>query len=107
MEKTGTVEWKWSLGEKYEKSERRTNLHAKNDTISQSLLSEKDPWGLDTSEFFKANKREETYNKMSEREMICQVNQNPFLSNSNYLEDIITHEQFMKPVSTSIEKEIK
>lgn len=114
------MEWKWSIGDKYEKSMRyqHTNQHTtqqptKKEVDSsaqhQSLLSENDIWSLEEPQidFMKANKREETYNKMSEREMMCQVGQNPFMKQNNYVNDITTHEQFLKPISTTIEREIK
>ena len=113
------MEWKWSYGPPYEKSGRRINKPHNNDnnnndtntdnnkTIAlsaqnQSLLSENDIWRLDVpvTDFIRTNKREETYNKMSERELVCQTGQNPFLTNNNYVEDILSHEQFMKPANT-------
>jgi hypothetical protein len=42
---------------------------------------------------------------MSEREMFGQINQNPFLVQNNYLDDLMNQEKFLKPVSTSSEKE--
>jgi len=79
----------------------------------QSLLSENDIWSIDGPQFFgetgfhkMPNKREETYTKMSEREIMGQIGQNPFLPNHNYLNDIVTQDQFLKPVSTTTEKEI-
>jgi hypothetical protein len=46
--------------------------------------------------FQKSNKREDTYNKMSEREMIGQVGYNPFNPNNNYFENLLEHEKFLK-----------
>jgi len=116
------IEWKWTHGDKYEKSARiNTNniINNNNDTqqqqqqtsqlaFQQSLLSENDVWSLDEQQIFVnpdkiINKREDTYNKMAEREMICQIGMNPFM-NSNYLEDVIVQENFLKPISTTIEK---
>jgi hypothetical protein len=116
------MEWKWSYGPPYEKSGRRVrppnnnniyNNDTNTDNINinktialsaqnQSLLSENDIWRLDVpvTDFIRTNKREETYNKMSERELVCQTGQNPFLTNNNYVEDILSHEQFMKPANT-------
>jgi len=54
------------------------------------------------------NKREDTYNRMAEREMVGQRGMNPFFSQSNnnsYIDDLMNQENFMKPISTSIEKE--
>ena len=73
----------------------------------QSLLSENDIWSIDGSVFIDKplNKREDNYNKMSEREMFGQINQNPFLVQNNYLDDLMNQEKFLKPISTTSEKE--
>jgi hypothetical protein len=46
--------------------------------------------------FQRTNKREESYNKMSEREMIGQIGYNPFNPKNNYFENLIEHEKFIK-----------
>ena len=51
------------------------------------------------------NKREDTYNKISEREMMGQMGRNPFMSENNYLHDVITQDDFLKPISTTGERE--
>jgi hypothetical protein len=126
------IEWKWSNGEHFERTPRRgkkiyekqaneirqevTNAEPVSmveGAYQQSLLSENDVWSIDGPHFFgengfhkMPNKREETYNKMSEREIMGQIGQNPFLPNHNYLNDIMTQDQFLKPMSTTTEKEI-
>ena len=117
------MEWKWSIGEKVEKKPRiifnsqqeeektnsNMNYYSEKNAYQQSLLSENDIWNLDGFQFANEdktlNKREDNYNKISEREMIYQINQNPFLSEQNYLHDLMIQEKFLKPISTSIEKE--
>ena len=42
---------------------------------------------------------------MSEREMVSQIGQNPFLPGGDYLNGVMAHEQYLKPLSTSVEKE--
>lgn len=121
------IEWKWTCGEKMEKTP-RVKITTKNGEYyqeesyqqlphisenhertahEQSLLSENDIWSIDGSVFIDKplNKREDNYNKMSEREMFGQINQNPFLVQNNYLDDLMNQEKFLKPVSTSSEKE--
>ena len=73
----------------------------------QSLLSEEDPWSIvDFSNMRSSmNRREDTYNKISEREMVGQMGRNPFMSENNYLNDVMTQDNFLKPVSTSFERE--
>ena len=73
------------------------------------MLSENDVWSLEEQQVFVSqdkpmNKREDTYNRMAEREMVGQIGMNPFM-NRNYLEDVMVQENFLKPVSTSLEKE--
>lgn len=89
-----------------------TNVSMVEGAYQQSLLSENDVWTIDGPQFFGENgfhkipnKREETYNKMSQREIIGQISQNPFLANHNYLNDITTQNQFLKPQSTTLERE--
>ena len=119
------MEWKWSYGGHYEKSYRlqkqqqqqQQQPNQNSDSVQhniaqmaqhQSLLSENDIWSLDDPMNIMGdkplNKREDTYNKMSEREMIGQIGMNPF-SNSNYINDVMVQENFLKPVSTSSGRE--
>lgn len=124
------MDWTWSNGEVCERSPRihkqkqkqqqqyalqqqqqqQQNLHNQQMAQQQSLLSESDPWSLD--EFGKQfcnsssmNKREDTYNKISEREMMGQMGRNPFMMENNYLHDVITQDDFLKPISTTGERE--
>ena len=121
------IEWKWSTGEKMEKSPRvmkqyvsqpqnqTPNQYIENNSedlaYQQSLLSENDTWSLDGPQFMNElkpmNKREDNYNRMSEREMFGQINQNPFLVRNNYIDDLMVQDKFLKPVCTSMEKEKK
>uniref|UniRef100_A0A6C0HAJ9 Uncharacterized protein n=1 Tax=viral metagenome TaxID=1070528 RepID=A0A6C0HAJ9_9ZZZZ len=122
------IEWKWTCGEKMEKTPRipptivkkdeyyredsyqqqhQTSENHERTAYEQSLLSENDIWSIDGSVFIDKplNKREDNYNKMSEREMFGQINQNPFLVQNNYLDDLMNQEKFLKPMSTTTEKE--
>ena len=131
------VEWKWSNGEKAERTPRpppiqnRTQnmdedyntyeVHDENQVVNRCLTSAEDMLGLREimdqgqqqlmNEFQRQpNKREDTYNRMAEREMVGQRGMNPFFSQSDnnssgYIEDLMNQEQFMKPISTSMEKE--
>ncbi len=129
-------EWKWSLGEPYQRSARfrksqeqideekmefnremeQHNNQSKKSAYEQSFLTENDSWGINdfgsgsgpTNGSFSlqtSNKREETYNKMAEREMVGQVGFNPFLSNNSYIDDVNIQENFLKPISTSSDRE--
>ena len=119
------IEWRWSNGEKMEKSPRMVKQYVSQQptqqptqyienssedlAYQQSLLSENDTWSLDGPQFINdikpLNKREDNYNRMSEREMFGQINQNPFLVTNKYIDDLMVQEKFLKPICTSMEKE--
>ena len=50
-----------------------------------------------------SNRRESLNGKLSNRRMIQQVGQNPFLMGNNYLSDIDIQEQFLRPKSSHAE----
>jgi PDZ domain-containing secreted protein len=107
------IEWRWTYGPNYQKSARRQKEQqimeeTPNIAIQQSLLSENDIWSLEEQQIFvkPLNKREQTYNKMATREMVGQIGMNPF-SNNNYLTDVITQDNYLKPVSTTSEKPVE
>jgi len=80
----------WSYGEKPIRSLRNKPLIEKESEPVHQFLSD-----TQTS-FQRTNKREESYNKMSEREMIGQIGYNPFNPKNNYFENLIQHEKFIK-----------
>jgi hypothetical protein len=50
---------------------------------------------------FRETKRESNFGMMNQREMIAQTNQNPFLSSTNYLEDLQVQESFLTPQNSN------
>jgi hypothetical protein len=121
------IEWKWTNGEKYEKSPRQprrvqqsqsqTQINYEDEdptkmsklAFQQALLSENDVWSLEEQQVFvnpdkPMNKREDTYNRMAEREMVGQIGMSPFMQR-NYIEDVSVQDSFLKPISTSLERE--
>ena len=48
------------------------------------------------------SKRENHSNKIYERGLTPQVGMNPFLQNSNYLQDLETQNEFLKPMNSSL-----
>jgi hypothetical protein len=109
------MEWKWSNGTMAERSPR---ISAKPDNTrppppemhvpKEILDNEAYLQSLDCdyeSMFRENNKREESYNKMAEREMIAQIGQNPFFTNNTpdndeYVNNVSIQDKFLKPVST-------
>jgi len=60
--------------------------------------------GLFMSDMNQTNCRKEMLmDKSSDRQLIQQVNQNPFMVESNYIEDLTIQEQFLRPRSSNIE----
>jgi hypothetical protein len=84
--------------------------------IEENWNSQSDPYSenqfmsqqnsLDFSTFKNSNKREDSYNRMAEREMMSTTGMNPFLDNNNYVKDVVARDLFLKPLSTTTEKEI-
>jgi hypothetical protein len=121
---------KWSNGSHYKQSKRRPPSHcpANGDDANEFLtadlltpmaraLANDETWTVDDSgtffptipysfaqdDFKPSSKREETYNKMAERDMVGQISRNPFIETSqNYANDISS--PFLTPVSTSQDK---
>ena len=102
----GVREWKWRPMEieKVEKSTLRDkpkinvepqNKEIHNEEIMKHIMD-------DGMEYTKnLSKREDTNSKLFERGLIPQKSMNPFLS-SNYLEDLETQNQFLKPINSNI-----
>jgi hypothetical protein len=123
------MEWKWTKGEPYERSRRINNsnnnkvsLTSNSDensflysektnedlALSYSLNHDENTWEIlnqSFNGFRQENKRADTDKRLAERQMIAQVNMNPYLVNNNYINDIETHDNFMKPQSTNLDRE--
>jgi predicted HTH transcriptional regulator len=110
------IEWKWSKGLNHDRS-KRINSKSMDDNFNKivedtayttSLNHDENTWeilnnNIFDKDFVQHNKREDTDKKLSERQMMCQVNMNPYLTNNSYVQDLSVHDQFMKPVSTNSE----
>lgn len=117
------MEWKWSKGEPYERSrrpspeyvqERRDVLeHQQIFSASQeqsaytsALNHDENTWdmlnqSIYNNGFRQSNKREDLDTKMADRAMIQQRGFNPFLSGSDYVNDISVSNTFLQPMNTS------
>ena len=98
----GYSEWKWSNGEKMEKSTKETKVKVLDDNTLELALQE----GLEFSANKETsnNKREMSNSKLMERGMTAQTNMNPFL-NGDYIEDLNVQENFLKPKNSNYAKE--
>jgi hypothetical protein len=111
------VEWKWTKGEPYERSRRifkeqeekdseKFNKEIEKSAYSSALHHDENTWDilnqtLSGNGFKVSNKREEIDTKMADRDMIQQIGNNPFLSETNYVNDISIRDQFLKPINTA------
>ena len=99
---------RWSNGSLVERSPRRVKNEVKNELkyesnnelehnvdnqAHQNSMLEYD-WTMQQQKPLEtySNKREDTYNKMAEREPICQIGQNPFMPNSSFA-DVVNNLQ--------------
>ena len=110
------MEWKWTKGEPYERTRRSkisNELESKQFTkdmeksaYTSSLNYDENTWdilnqSLSGSGFKVSNKREELDTKISDRDMVQQIGFNPFLNESNYVNDVSIRDNFLKPVNTT------
>ena len=52
-----------------------------------------------------SNKRQNMNDKLNSRYMVQQTNQNPFLSSTNYVEDLDIQENFLRPKSSHLDNQ--
>ena len=107
---------KWSDGQPYERTRRmKHQIQIENEEFSKkmettayssSLNHDENTWDilnqtLSGSGFKVSNKREELGDKLANRDMVQQIGFNPFLGQSNYVDDISIRDQFLKPINTT------
>jgi nitrogen fixation/metabolism regulation signal transduction histidine kinase len=114
------MEWKWTKGEPYERSRRifkeqeekdteKFNREIEKSAYSSALNHDENTWDilnqtLSGNGFKISNKREELDTKMADRDLVQQRGNNPFLSETNYVNDVSIRDQFLKPINTAGEK---
>jgi len=114
------IQWKWSKGLNYDRSKRiikesmddNFNKIVEETAYTSSLNHDENTWEIMNNNLFdngfvQNSKREDTDKKLSERQMMCQVNMNPYLTNNSYVQDLSVHDQFMKPVSTNYKENME
>jgi hypothetical protein len=119
------MDWKWSNGEPYKKSKRpnkndiiednKEYLQDENEMFSKeveksaystSLNHDENTWDILNQGFLKqSSKREILDNKIADRELVQQKGFNPFLNESNYVQDISNSDMYLKPINTTLERE--
>jgi hypothetical protein len=119
------MEWKWSNGKSYKKSKRLLKNDITEECIeeqdelfsrkveesaySTSLNHDENTWDILNqglyNGFTQSNKRETLDNKIANRELVQQKGFNPFLNESNYVQDISNSDMYLKPINTTQERE--
>jgi len=92
----------WKYGEKPTKSlkhsiQQEIKDNNQDDIIKTTINTEKN------LEFEMINKRESVDAKLNERQLVGQRNNNPYFSNSSYLADLKTHDNFLIPKNSNSE----
>lgn len=98
----------WQKGERPERSLKGANLIFIEHNVVQQVVENvvhndavviEDPFKQ-----FNKSKREEASEKISERHLMGQLTQNPFLLNSDYVADLMVQDSFLKPQNTAPKK---
>ena len=120
------MEWKWTKGEPYERSRRifkeekqdkdtqdkdteKFNEEISKSAYSTALNHDENTWdilnqSLSGNGFKVSNKREELDFKIADRDLVQQRGNNPFLSETNYVNDVSVRDQFLKPINTASDR---
>ena len=121
------MQLKWTKQDPYERSIRQSKQRQKesqitdsnqafsdelaNSAYASSLNHDENTWDILTqsiySDFKISNKREYLDDKISQRELMQQRGSNPFLQNTNYLNDMSVRDTYLKPRNTTFYREKK
>jgi len=98
--------FKWSNGEKYERSypddKRRIEIEKSKKTIEEEIIeNHKDTFNNVVIREELRNKREENAERLKERDLPFQSNMNPFMNSSNYVEDVTNRDNFLRPINSN------
>ena len=101
------MEWKWTIGEPYERSKIQDTTRVKPEPLTQTaeayssaLHFDENAWDM-LNQSSTTSRREELDAKLGEREKVTQIGRNPFLGENNYVDNIT---RLQKPLNTSIDK---
>ena len=96
----------WSTGEKYEKSSKKDNpnLQVTREIVDLNQNNSNNNNDNNNEIFRINNKREEANHKLSERHLVGQLNQNPFMINNDYIKDLDIQQSFLIPKNSNIDK---
>jgi hypothetical protein len=99
------MNWKWSNGEIYYKSSRKINKSQDKSQDNMTYSSEINAINLSLNEEqytnYDTSKREVLDDKLSNRELVFQRGTNPFMNQTSYVDDVMTRDMYLKPISTT------
>ena len=94
------IQWKWSNGIPYKKSARieKEKEEYFESQVKEAVFMDSIPNLQESDQFTRiSKKREEQNDKLSMRDLVAQTSVNPFLKNTNYVEDLSTQDEFLRP----------
>ena len=91
-------EFVWSTGEKYEQSSKKDNPNLQ---VKREYTDINDMNSMNSEIFRINNKREDANHKLSERYLVGQLNQNPFMINNDYIKDLDIQQSFLMPKNSN------
>jgi GTPase Era involved in 16S rRNA processing len=101
-------EFVWSTGEKYEQSSKKDNpnLQVKRENTHTNInvndtINDMNNNSMNSEIFRINNKREDANHKLSERYLVGQLNQNPFMINNDYIKDLDVQQSFLMPKNSN------
>ena len=99
----------WRKGEKCVRSRKDENpeltqaLDQALDTKLNTEINMKEDFAPNIGEFgIASNKREDVNTKISDRQMLGQVSHNPFLTSTDYVNDLEVQENYLKPQNSNM-----
>jgi len=100
MSEKHIVEWKWSNGEQYEKSLKKSN----DEQVIDDCLNDEIMHNFDAPNGFihKENKLQGQNEKLSNRHMIMQKGINPYVNTENYIEHLNNETSFLRPKDSNL-----
>jgi hypothetical protein len=109
------MEWKWTKGEYYERTRRNKKIDNQNNidiseieksAYTTSLNHDENTWDILNQSIYndgfrQSNKREDLDFRIADRDLIQQIGINPFMTQTNYIDDISIRDKFLKPINTT------
>jgi hypothetical protein len=98
--------FKWSNGEKYERSypddKRKIEIEQSKKSMEEEIIdNHMESFNNNIIREDLRNKREENAERLKDRDLPFQSNMNPFMNSTNYVEDITNRDNFLRPINSN------